>query len=40
MKIERRVFINKKTHKSHHILTEKKLEVTIFKQGVLKGLEN
>jgi len=40
MKIEQRVFINKKTHKSHHILTEKKLEVTIFKQGVLKGLEN
>jgi len=40
MKIEQRVFINKKTHKSHHILTLKKLEVTILKQGVLKGLEN
>jgi len=40
MKIEQRVFTNKKTHKSHHILTKKKVEVTIFKQGVLKGLEN
>jgi len=40
MKIEQRIFIIKKHTKVIIFLTEKKLEVTIFKQGVLTGLEN
>jgi hypothetical protein len=40
MKIEQRAFIKKITQKSSYFERKKKLEITIFKQGVLKGLEN